>query len=96
MTPRPSAQPDPSANPGPIALTTVTEPSPNGTSPMVIGLSSAGAVLVAVGAAAIYLNIRHRRHRRIKSMRTEPPRWAYPATHNLMTNNHVTQVVVKS
>lgn len=76
---------------GPVfAVAEAMEPTPNGTSPLVIGLASAGAILGVVGIVAIYMNIKYGRKQRIKSMRAEPSRWAYLTTHNL-----VTQVVVK-
>jgi hypothetical protein len=64
-----------------------TDPTPNGTSPLVIGLASGGALLGAVLLAAAYMNWRHSRRQRIKSLRAPPPAWS---------NNLVTQVVVKS
>jgi hypothetical protein len=45
--------------------------------PLVIGLASAGAVLVIIGLAAIYFNCRTKPP---KSIRSAPPRWSYPAT----------------
>jgi hypothetical protein len=65
-----------------------TEPTPNGTSPLVIGLASGGAVLGSVLLVAAYMNWRHSRRQRIKSVSTDPPhKWS---------NNLVTQVIVKA
>lgn len=69
-----------------------TEPTPNGTSQMVIGIASAGSVLGFVTAAAIYLNIRHGRRRRIKNISAEAPGWIT----NNMASAQGTHVVVKA
>jgi hypothetical protein len=70
-----------------LAAPAATKPTPNGTSPLVIGLASGGAVLGSVLLVAAYMNWRHSRRQRIKSLRAPPTGWS---------NNLVAQVVIKS
>jgi hypothetical protein len=68
-------------------LIAAATPTPNGTSPAVIGLASAGSLLGVVIAAAIYLNIRHARRRRIENMKAIP---------RPLHNNPISQIVVRT
>jgi hypothetical protein len=89
ITPLSSEQQRPVASPHILIVPpAATDPTPNGTSPMVIGLASGGALVGFVLLTAAYMNWRHSRRQRIKSVSTDPPhKWS---------NNLVTQVVIKS